>query len=73
MRRPLSAIRGYSLWDVLPQDIARAHEAAAELALGASQRYTFIAPAQFENSGVEYILRLGAAGHIVNLREVGLA
>lgn len=73
LRRPLSAIRGYSLWDVLPQDIASKHEAAAELALGASQRYTFVAPEHFENSGVEYILRLGAAGYVVNLREVGPA
>ena len=73
LRRPLSAIRGYSLWDVLPQGIPSEHEAAAELALGASQRYTFVSPEHFENSGVEYILRLGAAGYVVNLREAGPA
>ena len=73
LHRSLPAISGYSLWDVLSQEIASLHEEAAELALGASERYTFVAHEHFENSWVEYTLRPRAAGYVVNLREAGPA
>ena len=73
LRRALPAICGYSLWDVLPQEIATQHEEAAELALGAQEQYTFVTYAHFENTWVEYTLRPRAAGCVVNLREAGPA
>ena len=73
LRRALPAISGYSLWDVLPQEIATQHEEAAELALGAQERYTFVTHEHFENSWVEYTLRPRAEGCVVNLREAGPA
>ena len=73
LHRLLPAISGYSLWDVLPEEIASQHEEAAGLALVDSQRYTFVAHEHFENSWVEYTLRPRAAGYVVNLREAGPA
>ncbi len=38
----LSAISGYSLWDVVPEEVAKQHEEATELALDSSDRHSFI-------------------------------
>jgi len=73
LQSTLSAITGYCLWDVVPQEIASQHEAAAEVALGASEQYVFVAHESFENSWTEYTLRQCPAGYIVNLREAGPA
>ena len=73
LQSTLSAITGYCLWDVVPQEIASQHEAAAEVALGASEQYVFVAHESFENSWTEYTLRQCPAGYIVNLRETGPA
>ena len=73
LHQPLSAIIGYSLWDVLAQETASQHEETATLALGASQRYTFVAQEHTENSWIEYTLRRHATGCVVNLREAGPA
>ena len=73
LRASLSAISGYSLWDVVSQEIASQHEAAAGLALVDSDQYVFVVHESFENSWVEYTLRRCAAGYIVNLREAGPA
>jgi len=69
----LSAISGYSLWDIVSQEIASQHEDAAELALADSDQYVFIAHESFEDRWVEYTLRRFAAGYVVNLREAGPA
>ena len=69
----LSAISGYSLWDVLPEEITTQHEDATELALDSSDRHSFIAHESFENSWVEYTFRRHPAGYVVNLREAGPA
>jgi PAS domain S-box-containing protein len=73
LQSTLSAITGYSLWDVVPQDIASQYEAAAEAALGTSAQYVFVAHENFANSWTEYTLRPCPAGYIVNLREAGPA
>lgn len=73
LRTSLSAISGYSLWDVVSQEIASLHEEAAELALAESGQYVFVVHESFENSWVEYTLRQCVAGCIVNLREAGPA
>ncbi len=69
----LSAISGYSLWDIVSLETASQHEAAAELALADSDQYVFVVHESFENSWVEHTLRRCAAGYIVNLREAGPA
>ncbi|MBG6072955.1 MULTISPECIES: ATP-binding protein [unclassified Polaromonas] len=69
----LSAISGYSLWDVVSQEIASQHEEAAERALADSDQYVFVIHESHTNSWAEYTLRRCAAGYIVNLREAGPA
>lgn len=69
----LSAICGYSLWDLVSQEIASQHEEAAELALSDSAQYVFVVHESFENSWVEYTLRSRGTGFILNLREAGPA
>ena len=69
----LSAITGYSLWDVVSQEIASQHEHAVQPALADSDQYVFVAHESHANSWVEYTLRRCAAGYIVNLREAGPA
>ena len=69
----LSAISGYSLWDVVSQETASQHEESAERALTDSDQHAFVVHESFENSWVEYTLRRCAAGYIVNLREAGPA
>ena len=73
LQNTLPVITGYSLWDVVPQEIASQHEATAELALKASGQYVFVAHESFENKWTEYTLRQCPAGYIVNLREAGPA
>jgi PAS domain S-box-containing protein len=73
LHRSLSTVSGYSLWDVLPQEIAEQHEEAFETALATSQRYTFVVHQSFENSWVEYTFRHRTGGYVVNLREAGPA
>ena len=73
LRMSRSAISGYSLWDVVSQEIASQHENATELALADSDQYVFVAHESFEDSWVEYTLRRSAAGYVVNLREAGPA
>ncbi|MFZ3139541.1 sensor histidine kinase [Polaromonas sp.] len=65
----LPAITGYSLWDVVSQEVAREHEDATEVALASSALYSFIAHESFENSWVEYTFRQRPEGYVVNLRE----
>lgn len=69
----LSAITGYSLWDVVSQEIASQYEEVAERALADSDQYIFVVHENFENNWVEYTLRRCPAGYIVNLREAGPA
>ncbi|CAM3611444.1 sensor histidine kinase [Polaromonas hydrogenivorans] len=69
----LSAISGYSLWDVVPEEVAKQNEEATELALDSADRHSFIAHESFENSWVEYTFRRCPAGYVVNLREAGPA
>ncbi|CDS51775.1 FIG00931824: hypothetical protein [Polaromonas sp. CG9_12] len=69
----LSAIRGYSLWDVVSEQIASQHEELAERALADSDQYVFVVHESHANSWVEYTLRRCDAGYIVNLREAGPA
>ena len=69
----LSAVIGYSLWDILPQEIADQYEEATEAALGTSERHVFVVHQSFENSWVEYTFRPHPGGRIVNLREAGPA
>ena len=69
----LATVSGYSLWDVLPQEIAEQHEEAVETALAASERYICVVHQSFENSWIEYTFRPYPAGSIVNLREAGPA
>ncbi len=73
LRTSLSAISGYSLWDVVSQETASQYEEVAEQALLESDQYIFVVHESFENSWVEYTLRRCAAGYIVNLREAGPA
>ena len=73
LRTSLSAISGYNLWDVVSQDVATQHEEVAELALTEADQYVFVVHESFENSWVEYTLRRGGAGYILNLREAGPA
>ena len=69
----LSAVSGYSLWDVVPEEVTKQYEDATELALEASDRHSFIAHESFENSWVEYTFTRCPAGYVVNLREAGPA
>ncbi|CAN5238618.1 hypothetical protein BH10PSE16_BH10PSE16_24830 [soil metagenome] len=70
----LSAITGYSLWDVVSQEIAKEHEDPTEVALASLDLYSFIAHESFENSWVEYTFRRRPeGGYVVNLREAGPA
>ena len=69
----LTAISGYCLWDVVSQEIASQHEAAAELALSDADLYVFVANQSFENSWVQYTLRRVGSGFVLNLRETGSA
>ena len=73
LRTSLSAISGYSLWDVVSQEVATQHEEAAELALSDADQHVFVVHESFENSWVEYTLRRSGAGYILNLREAGPA
>ncbi|NQW80642.1 MAG: PAS domain S-box protein [Polaromonas sp.] len=73
LRTSLSAISGYSLWDVVSQEVATQHEEAAELALSDVNHYVFVVHESFENSWVEYTLRRNGAGFVLNLREAGPA
>lgn len=73
LRMPLAAICGFSLWDVLAQEVAAQHEEAAAIALAASQSYGFMVHEGVESSWLQYTLRPFEAGYIVNLREAGPA
>ncbi|MDB5932174.1 MAG: sensor signal transduction histidine kinase [Polaromonas sp.] len=69
----LSAVSGYDLWDVVPQEISEKYQEATEQALSVAERYTFVSHQSFENSWIEYTFRRRAEGYVVNLREAGAA
>lgn len=67
----LPVVSGFDFWDVMSQEIAEQHQDATEKALASSERYSFIAHQNFENSWVEYTFRRHSQGYVVNLREAG--
>ncbi len=73
LHNSLSTVLGYNFWDVVPQEIAEQYQEAAELAVGASERHTFTAHQDFENSWIEYTFRPHPPGCVVNLREADSA
>lgn len=65
----LPAVSGYDFWDVVPEEIAKQHQEATDLAFRSSARHTFLAHQSFESSWVEYTFRQHPTGYVVNLRE----
>ena len=67
----LTAVSGFDIWDVVPQEITEQHQEATRQALGVSAQYSFITHQDFENSWLEYTFRKHPQGYVVNLREAG--
>ncbi len=67
----LTAVSGFDIWDVVPQEITEQHQEATWQALGVSAQYSFITHQDFENSWLEYTFRKHPQGYVVNLREAG--
>ena len=67
----LTAVSGFDIWDVVPQEITEQHQEATQQALDASAQYSFIAHQDFENNWLEYTFRKHPQGYVVNLREAG--
>ncbi|MCJ7799060.1 MAG: PAS domain-containing protein, partial [Polaromonas sp.] len=66
----LASVSGRDVWEVIPEEIAEAHERATDKALQASPRHAFVAHQKFEDRWVEYTFRRQALGYVVNLSDV---
>ena len=69
----LPGLAGRDFWEVVPEQIAEHHHAAAMRALAASAQHHFIAHNEFEGQWTEYAFMLHPAGCTVSLRDVSEA
>jgi PAS domain S-box-containing protein len=67
----LPAVAGHDFWQVVPPEVALAHEFAAHEALKSGAQYVFTVHHKLEGSWVEYTLRRQPSGFVVNLRDAG--
>src|SRR6476661_3527998 len=61
---------GRDFWDLLPADMADAHQAETEKALQASGEHGFVVNDKFADTWTEYAVRLYADGYVVNLKDM---
>ena len=66
----MRVLKGFDLWDVVPDEISEQYQVETANALAASPHHAFVAHDKFEGTWIEFTFRKQNTGYVVNLRDV---